>query len=74
MNGIERQMHRYNAQRQAGESLMTKKRLAAEAGVSIVTLWRHMTYVTGMSPEQAAAYARVLRCSIEDLLDGEAAT
>lgn len=70
MNGIERQIHRYNADRGPGEPLMTKKRLALEAGVSIVTLWRHMTYVTGMDGEQAIAYARVLRCSPDDLLDG----
>lgn len=56
---------------------MTQRRLASLAGVAEQTVHRHATGKTEMSLSQALAYARVLRCRVEDLVDarprGEAA-
>lgn len=59
--------------REPSEPEMTQRRLAGLAGVHERTVLRHVYGETEMSLSQAAAYAQALRCSIDELLDGEVA-
>ena len=61
----------YNrTRREAGEPVMTQRRLAELAGVTEATVSRHANGETAMSLAQAVAYARVFGCRVEDLVDG----
>ena len=65
---IRQRILEYNAYQLApGELLMTQRRLAQLVGVNEVTVHRHVTGQTSMSLAQAVAYARVLKCRVEDL-------
>lgn len=60
----------YNrTRREAGEPVMTQRRLAELAGVTEATVSRHANGETAMSLAQAVAYARVFGCRVEDLVD-----
>ena len=59
----------YNrTRREAGEPVMTQRRLAELTGVAEASVSRHANGVTTMSLPQAAAYARALKCRLDDLL------
>lgn len=63
-------IHDYNRRhRSPGEPPMTQRRLAELAGVAETTVHRHATGKTEMSISQAMAYARVLKCRVEDLYE-----
>ena len=54
--------------REAGEPVMTQRRLAELAGVAEASVSRHANAVTTMSLPQAVAYARALKCRVDDLM------
>ena len=58
--------------RQAGEPVMTQKRLADLVGVRPETVTRHVQGHTGMTEETRAAYARALKVDLSDLVEDAA--
>ena len=69
MNALHQQILIYNTQRcESGEPLMTQRRLAALTGLAEASVSRHANGATTMSLPQAAAYARALKCRLDDLL------
>ena len=59
----------YNrTQRALGEPTMTQRRLAGLTGLNEATVHRHVHGKTSLDLEQALAYARVLKCTVEDLI------
>jgi len=74
MRTIQRLILEYNRSHiQPGEPPMTQRRLAELAGVAEATVSRHVNGATTMSLAQAIAYARVLKCRVEDLYSEDAA-
>lgn len=72
MARLREQIDEYNrCRRELGEPLVTQRSLAHLAGVHEVTVLRHVAGTTAMSLDQAIAYARVLRCSLEDLAEAD---
>jgi hypothetical protein len=60
----------YNrTRREAGEPVMTQRRLAELTGVAEATVSRHVNRVTSMDVQTALAYARILGCTVEDLVE-----
>lgn len=57
---------------QPGEPPMTQRRLAELAGVAEATVSRHVNGATTMSLPQAVAYARALKCRVEELYEEHA--
>jgi DNA-binding XRE family transcriptional regulator len=69
MSPIREQICRYNLGHLVpGEPPMTQRRLAGLTGMAETTVHRHATGKTSISLEQALAYARALKCSLEDLV------
>jgi len=69
---LEEIIEAYNVQREAGEPPLTVRRLADVAEIPERTVYRHARGETAMSLDQALAYARVLKCRVEELADDRA--
>ncbi len=69
MNRLSELITEYNAAKlQPGEPPMTQRRLAELVGLNESTVSRHVNGTTVIDLPQAAAYARALRVSIEELI------
>ena len=58
--------------RQAGEPVMTQRRLAALTHIPEATISRHVNAHNAVKHPQALAYCRALGCTIEELADDAA--
>ena len=68
MTRLAEAMDLYNAEElEPGEPSMSIRRLAEVSGVAERTVYRHYRGETTMSLPQAIAYARALKCRVEEL-------